>query len=254
MPYYVEGRQAGKTGLKQESHRPELLLSNFLPPDHPLPHWDGTGGITNWGMDGNDVWGDCGAAATDHYDMAKLAKVSLLNTLGNPKYQGTLPTYWAYGLAQGELGTAPNPPDEPDQGVDNATWFGWLFEQKIIEGYAEVPLPYLNYYAPMFGGAVVGQALPNSAIQDFEASPPVPWGQANENPNPDEGHDTLYIAFHDDGSGEMVTWGGLQPITNNYINRFATDAWVTFTWEDAQRQGVNVQQLQETLKALHGVP
>jgi len=42
-----------------------------------------------------------------------------------PKFAGTMGTYFAYGVAQGEVGTPPAPPDEPDNGVDNATLLGW---------------------------------------------------------------------------------------------------------------------------------
>lgn len=44
----------------------------------------------------------------------------------------TLSSYYAYGRSIGESG------EQPDQGVENATWLKFLFEQGMIEGYAEL--------------------------------------------------------------------------------------------------------------------
>jgi hypothetical protein len=262
MTRYEEGRRAGRRGAR-ESHQPELDARFFLAPGtaDTFSEWDGTNGITSWGMDCNgpdpnnppaypDGLGDCGAAAPDHGNMAKAANPSLLGTLGQPKFGGTVPTYFAYGVSQGETGTPPAPADEPDQGVDNKSWLAFLYKNGIIDGYAEVPLDQIGHYAPIGHGLLVGQNLPDSAESDFQASPPIPWGSPGETPDNQEGHDTWLIATHADASGEMITWGGLEPFTSTYLNDFATDAWIIFDKDDPT---VDWTALQAALDALHGV-
>jgi hypothetical protein len=194
-------------------------------------------------MDGNSTLGDCGAAATDHYNMAKAASALLYNTLGKPKYAGTVPTYYAYGEAMGEG------PDA-DEGVDNATWLGFLWKNGIIDGYAEVPLDQVKAVAAEFGGVLVGCLLGDDAESDFEAVPPIPWDDGpGDPPDPNDGHDILLIAYTAEGTFEYVTWGALQRVTANWQAKNPTDAWVIF---DADDPAVNWDELIAELEALHG--
>ena len=259
MSFNVEGvdvmppRKAGKRGAR-ESHEPRLMLSQFrtsLPT--PPSEWDGTHGITQWGMDGNDQWGDCGAAATDHGDVAKTGDTSEIGQLGKPKYNGTLATYWAYGLSQGETGQPPNQSDQPDQGVDNASWLAFLYKEGIINGYGEVPLDHLHAYAVELNGLLMGVQLDDDAEQDFEAVPPVPWGSlATDTPDPNMGHDILFIKYSADGTAAVVTWGGLQAVTAEFLRDNVTDAWAILDEDDAHRAGINWSDLQAALQAVHG--
>src|ERR1017187_3098404 len=235
-------RVAGKRGLR-ESHEPRLLRSRFMDPFPSAPaSWDGTHGFTQWGMDGNDQWGCCGAAGTDHGNMAKAGNLALLNTLGRPKYAGTLPTYWAYGIAMGEPGPT------PDQGVDNATWLGWLWKQGIIDGYVEIPLSELRQAAPGAGGLLVGCLLGDDAEADFEKS--IPWDDGpSDPPDPNDGHDICLAGFDANGRGRFVTWGALQWATAAWMANNPTDAWLIL---DADDPAVNWPELIAELTPLHG--
>ena len=208
---------AGLVGPHRESHEPRLDATKFLTvsPVGGFLAWNGTQGVgERWGMDGNDKWGDCGAAATDHYNIAKTQNPHVVGTLGRPKYDGTLGTYFAYGLSMGEVGQPPEPPDEPDEGVDNKTWLGFLYTQGIIYGYGEVPLEYLDWFAQTAKGCILGLIIDgNQAISDFQTSPRTPWGAM---PNASDGHDTLLIITNTDGSGSLVTWGAVQPFTPEF--------------------------------------
>jgi hypothetical protein len=243
---------AGRVGPHRESHEPRLLAHNFLAdgitPVEGFLEWNGTQNIgEKWGIDGNADWGDCGAAMTDHANMAKASNAALLNTLGVPHFSGTLPTYWAYGLAQGEVGQPPNRPDQPDEGVDNASWFGFLYKLGIIKGYAEVPDNVFDWFAQNFRGGCVGQGLDgNTAISDFNAKPRRAWDTMQQ---PD-GHDTLTIITHADGSGACVTWGAVQPYTAAYRRTNWQDRWVFFDSNDSR---VNWPKLQAALDEVHGV-
>jgi hypothetical protein len=75
-------RVAGKRGRRKASHAPTLHLTDFAPPaSTPPPSGDVIGGITDWGMLGNDVHSDCGAAAFEHGRMAK-SGTNVLNDNG----------------------------------------------------------------------------------------------------------------------------------------------------------------------------
>jgi hypothetical protein len=185
-------------------------------------------------MDGNDTYGDCGPAATDHGNMAKAANPSLLNSLGEPKYAGTVATYLAYTGGQ-------------DTGVDNASWLGWLWKQGIIDGYGEVPLDQVREYAVQFNGVLLGCLLGDDAESDFENG--VPWDDPPA-PDPNDGHDILLIGYKADGTVQYVTWGGLQWVTANWQAKNPTDAWAILDKDDPT---VDWQALETALITVHGV-
>jgi hypothetical protein len=247
-------RQAGKRGLKKESHEPRLLASKFLEAAEPLTEWDGSSGITDWGMDGNDQYENCGEAGANHGFMAKTAKggdvaaaQGMGNVLGEPKFASGLATYFAYGIAMGEPGP------EPDEGVDNKTWLGFLYEQGIIDYYLEVPLDSLESYAQQQDGLLVGVLLDDDAEANFEATPPVPWGSSGETPDPNDGHDTYLIKTHADGSVTLITWGADQVATAEFLADNVTDAWAFGIKAQFIALGGDWEKLQAALDEVHGV-
>lgn len=237
--------RAGRVGPHRESHEPRLLATRFLrtTASGEFHNWDGATAIgTDWGMDENNVYGDCGPAATDHNNAAKSGDPSVIGTLGEPTFTpGVLGAYFAYGIAQGEPG-----PD-PDQGVDNATWLAFLYKNGIIDGYGEVPLTHLDHFAPYGHGLILGLAIDGAEAQaDFESTPRRPW---REQPQQD-GHDVLLIETKSDGDITIVTWGGLQPCTKSFREHNITDAWIIFDKDDPQ---VDWAALQAALDEVHGV-
>ena len=244
-----EVRYAGLVGPHRESHEPRLLVTRFCAPQPTsgFQDWDGTSEIVDWGMDGNNQFGDCGPAATDHNNAAKCGNVSVVGTLGvpefnaTPDYSATLETYFAYGRAQGEPGTA------PDYGVDNATWLAFLYKNGIIKGYGEVPLDQLDQYAPIGHGLILGLVIDGPVAQtDFEAVPRKHWSRMERK----DGHDVLLIKTGADGSGAVVTWGGIQPFTLSFREHNITDAWIIFDEDDPT---VDWDALRQALDEVHGV-
>jgi hypothetical protein len=236
---------AGKVGPHRESHEPRLKAHDFLidgvVPVKGFLEWNGTAGIgERWGMLGNDVFGDCGPAATSHNNMAKAGNPAIGGDLGRPKFNGVEGTYFAYGIAQGEPGP------QPDQGVDNATWLAFLYKEGIIYGYGEVDDDEFDWFAQLFDGGIVGQGLDGTiASNDFNASPRIPWDTMDMS----DGHDTLTIITHTDGSGALVTWGAVQPYTAAYRQTNWQDRWVIFDTDDPN---VDHAKLQAALQAIHG--
>jgi hypothetical protein len=220
-----------------------MMTSHLAEPLVAPETWDGSNGIADdlWGMDGNDRYGCCGAAAIDHGKMAKAGKVSLYDHLGRPTYDGTLGTYFAYGIDQGEPGP------RPDRGVDNSSWLGFLYRNRIIKGYGEVPLEHVNAYAAAFDGVLLAIRCGDDFQQLFAEGRA--WGSTGSDPDPTEGHDIYYVSYGADGSGEVVTWGRTQPITADFIDRYVTDAWVFFGAEDPI---VNWDSMRKALDGIHG--
>jgi hypothetical protein len=256
-----QGRMAGKRGRRSPSHEPSLRLSKFAPPPSaPPPRGDVSAGITGWGMLGNDVHSDCGAAAFQHGRMAKSGK-NVLNdngtTLSADSQEATdytLSSYYAYGRAMGEPG------QHPDHGVDNATWLKFLFEQGMIEGFAElnasnadeIHMAMLN-----FGGVLIGCDLTPAAEQEF--SEHKPWTiTPSEQPSPHGGHDIYLIKYDTEaGTETVVTWGADQDCAvawdKGEVQAGDLEAWVFITAEDAERNGVNLAALQQAIRDLGGV-
>ena len=248
----TEETKAGRIGPHRESHEPRLDATKFVTATpSAYVEWDGTVNdqgqpIDLSGVDGNDVWGDCGPTATDKNNCTKVGDHAAYGQLGMPKFAGTLGTYWAYGLAQGETGQPPNQPDQPDNGVDNASWFGFLYKNGIIDGYGEVPLTALDQFAATGHGLVVGlQINDQQAIDDFNSGRP--WDVME---NITGGHDTLLVKLHTDGTGSLLTWGKAQPFTVAFRNHNFTDAWIIWDKDDPS---VDWTALQAALDEVHGV-
>jgi hypothetical protein len=243
-------RIAGLFGAT-ESHQPALMMSALMAAPLVAPaSWDGRHGIgdSDWGMDLNNRYGCCGAAAVDHGEMAKSGNAALYGTLGQPTYPGTIQTYFAYGLAMGEVGQPPNAPTEPDQGVMNSTWCGWLYEQGIIDGYGEVPLDEVHAFSAAFGGVLLGIHC-GADFQDLFARV-APWGSTSSPPEPTMGHDIYLCDYAADGSGGVITWGHRQPITASFISTYVTDAWVFFDKDTDPL--VDQAAMKDALNSIHG--
>lgn len=243
-------RKAGRRGNKHPIvHVPELRLKLFKTGQAvPPPEGDVTQGRTDWGMDDNDRLGCCGPAATDHNVMAKIGPSAQPNQLGGV---GVDSLYFRYGKSMGEAG------DQPDQGVDNATWLKFLFDLGIIEGFAELDKDDLNEVRQAmldYRGVICGLQLTDDAEADFEATPPVPWQVTPaDQPDPAAGHDTLLVKYNPTG-GTLVTWGGLQDFLMDFETGGGfTDCWVILTKEDAARTGVDLAALQDKIRAWGGV-
>jgi hypothetical protein len=246
-------RKAGLRGLRPSPPIPELRLSKFLtaPLPAPPPAADVSNGVTDWGMLGNDTYGDCGVAAYGHYLMAQAATNGVYEPgFAVPTTANIESLYFAYGIAQGEPG--PN----PDQGVDNATFLKYLYDQALIEGFAQ--LDHTNSAEVQsamiaFQGVFTGVQLDDDAESDFEAEPQIPWGSSpGDVPDPNDGHDTLLVYFDPTG-GKLITWGDAQPFVLEFEQQNITDQWVIFTKELAERAGVDITACQAAIEGWGGV-
>ena len=239
-PNWRRPRVAGRVGPHVESHEPRLLATQFVnTPASGYLVTDVTSGITDWGMDDNDDLGCCGFAMLDHANVAKSAGAVAPGSSFTPPFADLAAAYFAYGIAQGEPGP------EPDQGVSNATMLAWAVKQGLIDGYAEVPLDQIDWFVGRFSGVCAGLSI-NDATAQAAFTAGQPWDAMT---NPNGGHDVLIVKTGTDGSGELVTWGRLQPFTAAFRQANVVDAWVIL---DKNDPAVNWPALEAALAAVHG--
>lgn len=245
-------RKAGRRGLRPSPHIPMLRLGNFVSLPPAPPSGDVTNGIPDnaWQMLGNDVYGDCGVAAFEHYRMAKAATAGAFEPgFVQPTTSSTESLYFAYGIAQGEPGP------QPDQGVDNATFLKYLYDQGLIEGFAQIDhtnRDEVNAAMLAFNGVFTGVQLDDDAESDFEADPQIAWGSSpGDVPDPNDGHDILRVRYTPDGAS-YVTWGEVQPAVLAFEQQNVTDAWVVISKEDMERAGGDFSGLVAAIEAWGG--
>lgn len=249
-------RSAGKRGKRTPRHVPELRIENFTTdtpaPEDPLPSsYEAALGIPQdgWGMLGNDVYGDCVEAATEHIRMADAFDV----TTGSFESGFVVPTtaltervYFDYGLAEGEPG-----PD-PDEGTCIADWLAFAFRNRMIEGYAEIPtdIDSIRRYALQFRCVLLGLELPDEAEEQFESGQCWSVSASNE-PDPNEGHGVAFIGWSTTNDF-VVTWGEKWCCAPDFLPACVDEAWVIDTNRLFEQNGYDKHKLVETIRSLNG--
>lgn len=177
-------------------------------PSYPL---DISQGITDWGMLGNDTYGNCGPCGVAHERMLAGAK---------PTTQEVEALYLQYTGGQ-------------DVGVVIADFLLWLFQQKLIEGFAPVERTNVDAIMETFKrGVILGVSLTDDANSLFNQG--LPWTVSHgEQPDPREGHVILKVqASAATSNGIAVTWGANQEIEYAWQQACIDEAWVIVTKDD----------------------
>ena len=127
---------------------------------------------------------------------------------------------------------------------------------KILAYLSLEPINPASLYAAMyiFGGVGLGLRFPASAMDQFDAMQPwtvVPGSEI-------VGGHYVPIFSRRGGLVQGVTWGAIQPMTEEFITTFADEAIVYLTDEDLidgkTLEGFDLAQLQADLAALKGSP
>lgn len=177
--------------------------------------------ITNFGMDGNDQYGDCVFAGAAHMEQ-------VWSTLtGQPFVPTTEQVLAEYSRLTGFNPADPN----TDQGaVESDTWAAWqsggLFGRKIL-GFvgvnpgSEVEVKQAVWF---FGGSMLGLDLPISS-QNQQVWDVPPGGAVGDGaPGSWGGHCTL-VAMADPAGVSMVTWGAIKRATWAFMAAYCTEAY-----------------------------
>ena len=199
----------------------------------------------NWGILGNDQYGDCTFAGAVHLREAVAAREGVSENW--PTADQVVEAYKAYtGCVE--------PGDEHDSGANEADLLGvWLTDGLIdgnkILGYAPVDHrdhEELKSVVALFGGSYLGVAVPAPAQEQFGAGEPWDLTGTEEDYEIEGGHCVPGVGYDSDYL-YVVTWGKVQPVTWRWIAAYMEEAWAVLLTEDK----VNVDQLQKDLGLLH---
>lgn len=252
----VRRRRAGRLGRKPGvsdlgSH---LKLTDYLV--NPFPADDGspvdfTSGVVDWGMLGNDQYGDCGVAADVHVNMAN-AWSALEQRPGNiastvwPTSAETVAAYLTYTGGQ-------------DSGVDLGEWLLYRMTHGIgplgpIGGFAQVAIGGQEYegalraFKALYSGINVSQDL----MDEFDAGQP--WTSTSTDWI--GGHAVPHLARNEKW-GRLITWGADELFDWTCWHAIRSEAYVILTPAQMDSPGglfgnISVAKLKEDLKALQG--
>jgi hypothetical protein len=182
--------------------------------------------VTNgdWGMDGNDQYGDCTCADESHLVMLRTAN------LGQIVVPTAVQTLALYAAITGFK------PDDPatDNGADIEQVCNFLETTGYLgvtnAGHAPVDpshIDHVKWGVQLFGGVKLGLNLPQSAEDQFNAGQP--WDVVAGS-SPIGGHDVPLVKY-DAQYLYCVTWGKLQPLTPAFFAAYCDEARVTVSPE-----------------------
>ena len=165
-------------------------------------------GITDFGMMGNDEYGNCGSCGEVHEEMTT-AKAA--GTTGpEPSSTEGVSRYVDY--------TGDKTP--PGPGVDLASYLLWCVKKGYIKAFAPVDV---SDKATMQGlmaagyGLYIGVNLTDQNEDQFNNG--TPWTSAG-GPDPNDGHCVLWVQSQAaTGPHGVVTWGKVQPAEDDWIEQ-----------------------------------
>ena len=202
------------------------------------------GKLGDWGMYGNDTYGDCGVAGIGHGELA-VADDTGTSQLGLSAAQ-VVNYYLTY--TGGE-----------DNGVVLADFLayvrknGWFGRQ--LAGYAPVAINDMNtlkFAINAYGFAYTGIEVTDLMMQAFQDS--APWTSSMVNQGNVEGGHCIPLVGYDETHLYCVTWGRVQAIMYPGWTAMSSEAWATI-WGEVPASGltghgVNLAALQADLSKL----
>jgi hypothetical protein len=214
--------------------------------------------INDWGMLANDRVGDCTCAGADHevmlWTIEGFGRAATFNDFN------TLADYSAI------TGYNPNNPNT-DQGAvvrdvlryrQKTGMVDSLGKRHKIGAYLMIDPSNLNEVLEsmyLFSAVGIGFAVPQSAIDQFEAG--LPWSTVKDSPVvgghyvPGVGYDGTYIY--------CVTWGKVQKMEVPFFKKYCEEAWAILSQEflnanNLSPEGFNIDQLKNDLLAIPSMP
>lgn len=192
-------------------------------------------GISDWGMLGNDEYGDCGEAGSLHEHM-------LWTHEGSTEAKFT--TQNALTLYSAVTGFNANDPST-DQGTVIRDLLTYRRKHgakdaagKIhkIDGFLSLEPGNLDHLAAamyVFGAVGIGFNVPSYAQTQFAAGKP--WDY--EGPGTIEGGHYVPLVARRSGSLRCVTWGKTQQMGLTFYEHFADEAWAIYSKETIGKLG-----------------
>lgn len=250
----MKRRSAGKLGRKLGVSEvgSQFKLADYLV--DPLPVYNGsddfTSGLVDWGIAGNDQYGDCGVAGDYHYNMANALTAGetplTVPDSGTTVEQAIVAEYLSYDNGQ-------------DEGVDLGQWLTYrlthtLAGLPVIGGFAQVSDSGAEYQSAfhLFGGLYTGIAVSQEMMDEFEEGQP--WTSTSTDWI--GGHCVPHLARNSKW-GRAITWGADQLFSWQNWQATRQEAYVIFTPEQIDApggvfHGVQVAALKADIQKLHG--
>ncbi len=247
-------RTAGKLGRKLGVSEigSQFKLADYLV--DPLPVWNGsddfTHGVADWGIGGNDQYGDCGVVGDYHKNMADALTAGetplVVPDSGSATERAIIDEYLSYDNGQ-------------DEGVDLGQWLTYRMTHALaglpaIGGFAQVSDAGAEYQSAfhLFGGLYTGIGVSQEMMDEFEAGEP--WTSTATDWI--GGHCVPHLARNTKW-GRAITWGADQLFTWGNWKACRQEAYVIFTPAMVAApggvfHGVKVAQLAADIQTLHG--
>lgn len=190
------------------------------PPSVAVPNFK------DWGMLGNDRYGDCGVAGLQHGFEADATITGVREAFATDEQ--VIEYYLKYTNGN-------------DSGVVLAQFLAYVrthgYFKQSIEAFAPIAVqdvPTLQTAVFMYGFAYSGITVTSGMQRAFAEN--APWdGQACSGPI--IGGHCVPVVGYDDHYIYIITWGGIQRITYSAWHAIATEAWAVITGEFEAKHG-----------------
>lgn len=246
-----------KLGLKEPTYsRDDLHFASYRTPAKiTVPEDFGFYAlVSNWGMDGNDEYGDCFPAGQDHAELVFPTLAGAPSpTITTPN---TLADYFAMnGKKPGPAGSSSDQGTDPRIGLNYHRQVGMLTAgvRRKIEAWTATEVGNLTELAEaayLTGAAGIGINCPESAQDQF---PTGFWRVVSGSPI--EGGHWIVCVGRKGGYYVCVTWGGIVLVTAAFLRKYMTFGAAIFSTEILSKlgespSGLNALQLRADVAAL----
>lgn len=239
--------------------KPRLRFSAFIRDIYtPPPTTNYYGAVSQWGMLGNNQWGDCVFAANGHIveQQTALGKgQELIVSLGQVLSEYAKVT--GFNPSAGPPGSNPT-----DNGSTLQDGLGDLRANGLagvkIAAFAQLDhtnMPEVLTGVAQMGVVNVGCVITQGAMDQFNAGQP--WDGTGD--STELGGHCIIMVGYDLQYFYFITWGQLQRATYNWWNNYVQEAWAVVSEDWAKvggndPEGVNLYALGQEFAALTGDP
>lgn len=229
-PHAAAPGKAFKLGKRAPVHDPRTLrlgayLTRTIAPPPVSRDWSGT--IANWGMMGNDAYGDCTCAAAGHMILDWTLEAAGAEVVIPDADILKFYNHFAHGVADAGANMLDVLKYWRKHGLDShkITAFAALQPRSHVEAMDAVNL---------FDGLYIGVALPDSVVPQGGDWLAIPWQVppggpvGNAAPNPNNGHCIPAVGY-DQHNLYIVTWGALKAMSWEFYDAYSDESYATLS-------------------------
>ncbi len=179
--------------------------------------------VAAWGMDGNDTIGDCVIAGSDHLILASDTQLGQRDPVATTQ-QCCKEYFLQTGGVDSGLVISNN--------LQKWQTVGLFDNSNKIEAYAPIRLSSilaLHRAIDLYGFALGGVQLPESAMVQFNHSPSLPW-TVEKGSQIIGGHCILFTGYNSTWL-ELVTWGALHRCSYAWYETYCDEVWAVISQE-----------------------